>query len=73
MTKRLRQIRNAWHFGYELAFVFTAQWFRSGGNVAHYLTRRYATQVNLGLNLLDFSGHCFVLSANELFYPQIRG
>ncbi|XKV02148.1 DUF3265 domain-containing protein [Vibrio vulnificus] len=42
MTKRLRQIRNAWHFWFESAIVFTAQWFRLGGSVAHYLTRRYA-------------------------------
>ncbi|ELV8746782.1 DUF3265 domain-containing protein [Vibrio vulnificus] len=25
MTKRLRQIRNAWHFQFDSAFVFTAQ------------------------------------------------
>lgn len=24
-----------------LGFVFTVQWFRFGGGVAHYLTRRY--------------------------------
>ncbi|MBS9917069.1 hypothetical protein J4H10_22050, partial [Vibrio alginolyticus] len=39
-TKRLRQIRNAWHFRFALNLVFTAQWFRLGGGVAHYLTRR---------------------------------
>ncbi len=31
LTKRLRRIRNAWHFGFDSAFVFTAQWFRFGG------------------------------------------
>ncbi|EGQ9318456.1 DUF3265 domain-containing protein [Vibrio parahaemolyticus] len=41
ITKRLRQIRNAWHFGFDSALVFTAQCFRCGGGVAHYLTRRY--------------------------------
>ncbi|HAS8438922.1 TPA: DUF3265 domain-containing protein [Vibrio vulnificus] len=44
MTKRLRQIRNAWHFEFESAIVFTAQWFRLGGSVAHYLTRRYVLE-----------------------------
>ncbi|RXQ00886.1 DUF3265 domain-containing protein [Vibrio parahaemolyticus] len=41
ITKRLRQIRNAWHFQFDSAFVFTEQWFSLGGSVAHYLTRRY--------------------------------
>ncbi|QLE27528.1 DUF3265 domain-containing protein [Vibrio parahaemolyticus] len=40
LTKRLRRIPNAWHFWFDPAFVFTAQWFRSGGSVAHHLTRR---------------------------------
>ncbi|MDF9390725.1 hypothetical protein EXZ60_18375 [Vibrio sp. 1151_11] len=31
LTKHLRRIPNAWHFQFELALVFTAQWFRSGG------------------------------------------
>ncbi|WP_226422269.1 hypothetical protein, partial [Vibrio sp. E14] len=35
LTKRLRQIRNARHFWFALNLVFTAQWFRLGGNVAH--------------------------------------
>ncbi|NOJ02112.1 hypothetical protein F0240_20265, partial [Vibrio kanaloae] len=39
-TKRLRRIHNAWHFWFELALVFTAQWFRFGGRVVHHLTRR---------------------------------
>ncbi|ADV86468.1 DUF3265 domain-containing protein [Vibrio vulnificus] len=41
LTKRLRQIRNAWHFCFDSAYVFTAQWFRFSCGVAHYLTRRY--------------------------------
>lgn len=41
ITKRLRQIRNAWQFWFESALVFTAQSFMLGGIVAHYLTRRY--------------------------------
>ncbi|EGQ9809327.1 DUF3265 domain-containing protein, partial [Vibrio parahaemolyticus] len=28
ITKRLRQIRNAWHFWFGLSFVFTVPWFR---------------------------------------------
>ncbi|NAZ98689.1 hypothetical protein GL181_20565 [Vibrio toranzoniae] len=31
ITKRLRQIRNAWHFRFDLNLVFTAQYFRRGG------------------------------------------
>ncbi len=41
ITKRLRQIRNAWHSQFKLSFVFTVQWIRLSGSVAHYLTRRY--------------------------------
>ncbi|MCS0034133.1 DUF3265 domain-containing protein [Vibrio parahaemolyticus] len=29
MTKRLRQIRNAWHSQFKLSFVFTVVWFSS--------------------------------------------
>ncbi|MFA0569435.1 hypothetical protein, partial [Vibrio gallaecicus] len=29
-----------------LGFVFTVQWFRLGGGVAHYLTRRYIYNLN---------------------------
>ncbi|WP_425304482.1 hypothetical protein [Vibrio navarrensis] len=40
----------------------------------HPLTRRYATQVNLGAQSFGISPAIrFVLSANELFHPQIRG
>ncbi|EGR1879793.1 hypothetical protein D0D76_24235 [Vibrio parahaemolyticus] len=31
ITKHSRGIHNAWQFWFELALVFTAQWFRSGG------------------------------------------
>ncbi len=42
--------------------------------VAHTLTGRYATQVNLGAQSFGISlAIRFVLSANELFYPKIRG
>ncbi|OUJ48306.1 hypothetical protein BTM22_24215 [Vibrio parahaemolyticus] len=41
ITKRLRGILNAWHFQFDSALVFTAQWFRLGGSVVHPLTRRY--------------------------------
>ncbi len=40
LTKRLRRIHNAWHFGFNSTLVFTAQWFRFGGRVVHHLTRR---------------------------------
>lgn len=38
----LRVIRNAWHFRFDSALVFTAQWFRLGGRVVHPLIGRYA-------------------------------
>ncbi|TOF62061.1 DUF3265 domain-containing protein [Vibrio parahaemolyticus] len=44
LTKRLRGILNAWHFQFDSALVFTAQWFRLGGGVVHPLTRRYTTR-----------------------------
>ncbi|RPB32152.1 hypothetical protein CYQ90_23425, partial [Vibrio parahaemolyticus] len=31
LTKHSRGIHNAWQFWFELALVFTAQWFSSGG------------------------------------------
>ncbi|MCR9856997.1 DUF3265 domain-containing protein [Vibrio parahaemolyticus] len=30
ITKRLRQIRNAWHSQFKLSFVFKVQWFSLG-------------------------------------------
>ncbi|EGQ8075477.1 DUF3265 domain-containing protein [Vibrio vulnificus] len=40
----------------------------------HPLTRRYATQVNLGVQSFGISPAIhFELSASEHFYPQIRG
>ncbi|MDE1266226.1 hypothetical protein [Vibrio aestuarianus] len=54
--------------------MFTAQWIRLGGSVAHTLMRRYATQVNLGVQSFGISPAIrFVLSAKEHFYPQILG
>ncbi|TOB57904.1 DUF3265 domain-containing protein [Vibrio parahaemolyticus] len=41
ITRRLRGILNAWHFQFDSALVFTAQWFKFGGGVVHPLTRRY--------------------------------
>ncbi|NNN55747.1 DUF3265 domain-containing protein [Vibrio sp. 1-2 (7-a)] len=41
LTKHSRGIHNAWQFWFELALVFTAQWFRLGGGVVHPLMRRY--------------------------------
>ena len=54
ITKRLRQIRNAWQFWFESALVFTAQCFMLGGSVAHYLTRRYATRLNFNISSISF-------------------
>ncbi|RZR03400.1 hypothetical protein D8T43_22515 [Vibrio vulnificus] len=41
LTKHSRGIHNARQFWFELALVFTAQWFRLGGRVVHPLMRRY--------------------------------
>jgi hypothetical protein len=43
--KRLRRIPNAWHFRFDSALVFTAQYFRLGGSVAHHLTRLQFSKV----------------------------
>ncbi|WP_327790406.1 hypothetical protein, partial [Vibrio anguillarum] len=45
-----------------------------GSSVVCPLSGRYATQVNLGVQSFGISPAIrFVLSANELFYPKIRG
>jgi hypothetical protein len=45
-----------------------------GSSVVSPLSGRYATQVNLGAQSFGISlAIRFVLSANELFYPKIRG
>ncbi len=49
ITRRLRQIRNAWHSQFKFSFVFTLQWIRFSGGVAHYLTRRYVTVAKTAL------------------------
>ncbi|KAB0317176.1 DUF3265 domain-containing protein [Vibrio diabolicus] len=46
ITKHSRGIHNAWQFWFELALVFTAQWFRLGGGVVHPLMRRYGARSN---------------------------
>ncbi len=47
---------------------------RLGQCVVHHLIGRYATQVNLGGQSFEVSPAIrFVLSANEHFYPKIRG
>ncbi|WP_208871490.1 hypothetical protein [Vibrio anguillarum] len=45
-----------------------------GRGVGCPLSGRYATQVNLGIQSFGISPAIrFVLSANEHFYPKIRG
>ncbi|MDN3617290.1 hypothetical protein [Vibrio gallaecicus] len=46
ITKRLRQILNAWHFSFH-RWVLCLRWYgmvRFCGSVAHYLTRRYVNK-----------------------------
>lgn len=50
-NKQFKQIRNAWHFWFESVLVFTAQWFRCGGSVAHYLIGRYIYIVPIYLKI----------------------
>ncbi|WP_080255294.1 hypothetical protein, partial [Vibrio parahaemolyticus] len=50
-----RGIHNAWQFWFELALVFTAQWFRTGGSVVHPLMRRYVYLYFKGLKFLGSS------------------
>ncbi|CAH1588793.1 hypothetical protein THOB06_480007 [Vibrio rotiferianus] len=54
-NNKFKQIRNAWHFRFESALVFTAQWFRLGGGVAHYLIWRYVYLKFKGLKVLGSS------------------
>ncbi|CAH8241561.1 hypothetical protein VAE122_3100007 [Vibrio aestuarianus] len=57
-----------------MGFAFSVHRFKLGGSVAHTLMRRYATQVNLGVQSFGISPAIrFELSANEHFYPQIHG
>lgn len=53
ITKRLRQIRNAWHSQFKLNFVFKVKWFRLGAGVAHYLTRRYVLWEKMDMDIPD--------------------
>ncbi|QEL40076.1 DUF3265 domain-containing protein [Vibrio parahaemolyticus] len=50
ITRRLRGILNAWHFQFDSALVYTAQWFRLGGGVVHPLTGRDVLGGNCGLS-----------------------
>ncbi len=45
ITNNLRVIRNARHFWFRLGFVFTVQWIRLGGSVAHTLIGRYKHRI----------------------------
>ncbi|RZR04053.1 DUF3265 domain-containing protein [Vibrio vulnificus] len=74
MTRRLRGIHAAWHFGYAVNFGGESGLRKVGLGGIHPLTQRYATQVNLGVQSFGISPAIrFELSANEHFYPQIRG
>ncbi|EQM49623.1 hypothetical protein D051_4071 [Vibrio parahaemolyticus VPCR-2010] len=67
ITKRLRQIRNAWHSQFKLSFVSKVQWFRLGGCVAHYLTRRY-----VALLILVFISSClWQMVCGQFIYRKV--
>ncbi|ELG4788121.1 DUF3265 domain-containing protein [Vibrio vulnificus] len=73
MTKRLRGIWHAWHFRFALGSVIKSLCGSFCSACLHPLTRRYATQGNLGAQSFGASPAIrFVLSANEHFYAQIR-
>lgn len=73
ITKRSRRIPNAWHFGFAFNFVFTAQWFRLGGSVAHHLTRRYVSEylclIKLANNELVLVRFLTVSLYNAIVHP----
>ncbi|MGL1014594.1 hypothetical protein ACSTEF_22850, partial [Vibrio vulnificus] len=74
ITRRSRGIHAAWHFWYAVNLGGESGLQRVGLCGIHPLTRRYATQVNLGVQSFGISPAIrFVLSANEHFYPQILG
>ncbi|EIA1300226.1 DUF3265 domain-containing protein [Vibrio vulnificus] len=74
MTRRLRGIHAAWHFCFAVSFGGESCLRKVGLCGTHPLTQRYATQVNLGVQSFGISSAIrFELSANEHFYPQIRG
>ncbi|MGL1044934.1 hypothetical protein ACSTD6_22340, partial [Vibrio vulnificus] len=74
ITKRSRGIHAAWHFWYAVNFGGESGLQKVGLCGIHPLTRRYATQVNLGVQSFGISPAIrLVLSAKEHFYPQILG
>ncbi|MGT8840284.1 hypothetical protein C6H48_19030 [Vibrio cholerae] len=74
MTRRSSGIRAAWHFWHAVSFGGESGLRKLGLGGTHPLTQRYATQVNLGVQSFGISPAIrFELSANEHFYPQIRG
>ncbi|NGZ93911.1 DUF3265 domain-containing protein [Vibrio aestuarianus subsp. cardii] len=74
MTRRSRGIHAAWHFWYAVSFSGESGLRKVGLCGIHPLTRRYATQVNLGVQSFGISLVIrLVLSAKEHFYPQILG
>ncbi|AEH34422.1 hypothetical protein DEB41_13335 [Vibrio anguillarum] len=73
-NKQFKWILNAWQFYYALSKVFYGAMRWLGQCVVHHLIGRYATQVKLGVQSCGISPAIrFVLSANEYFYPKIRG
>ncbi|MBF4294089.1 hypothetical protein EAY24_12010, partial [Vibrio anguillarum] len=73
-NKQFKWILNAWQFYYALSKVFYCAMRWLGQCVVNPLAGRYATQVNLGIQSFWISPAIrFALSANEHFYPKIRG
>ncbi|EGQ9547165.1 hypothetical protein E4J49_24625, partial [Vibrio parahaemolyticus] len=55
ITINLRGILNAWHFASTSILVFTVQYVRLGGSVAHPLIGRYVYLYFKGLKVLGSS------------------
>ncbi|RNE63454.1 hypothetical protein EEJ34_18345 [Vibrio cholerae] len=55
-NKAFKADSQRWAFSVTLNLVFTAQCFMLGGNVAHYLTRRYAPIMKNQLYLQNLKG-----------------
>ncbi len=56
ITKRLRQIRNAWRLWFQLSFVFTAQWLGLGAKRCSLLNAALALGWHQRLKASVFTG-----------------
>ncbi len=67
LTKHLRRIPNAWHFGFALALVFTALYFQFGGLRCSPLNAALRLSIEIGSKAIGIiSGKmCFRFQKEE--------